>query len=216
MLRKSLLSATLPLLVMWPISAPAQTTIPDFCATLTGAAGDGNKAIQCVAAQAKVIATLSQRLAALESAAPVPAIGEHENTRAIIAYYSDKGEKRCPAGWSPYEEAKDRFIIAAGGKHPFGEKGGEETVTLSGNQMPKHGHIMFTGSGAAGQNYPNKSQHVAVSANISSGGLANANFEYQIRPGSGVPTRGLTGDVGGNQPHNNMPPYIALYFCKKD
>jgi microcystin-dependent protein len=21
---------------------------------------------------------------------------------------------------------------------------------------------------------------------------------------------------GGNQPHNNMPPYIALYFCKKD
>ena len=21
--------------------------------------------------------------------------------------------------------------------------------------------------------------------------------------------------AGGNQPHNNMPPYIALYFCQK-
>lgn len=23
------------------------------------------------------------------------------------------------------------------------------------------------------------------------------------------------GAQGGNQPHNNMPPYISLYFCKK-
>ena len=26
----------------------------------------------------------------------------------------------------------------------------------------------------------------------------------------------VTNGMGASEPHNNMPPYIALYFCKKD
>jgi len=34
--------------------------------------------------------------------------------------------------------------------------------------------------------------------------------------GKGGMHQRLTDEQGENDPHNNMPPYIALYFCKKE
>lgn len=132
----------------------------------------------------------------LESQSMVPAIGPHRDTRAIVAFASQKGEKTCPNGWSPFEPAKDRFIVGAGGKYPVvGGTGGEEMVTLSEAQMPRHGHSVFavTDVGAPGID------------------------GFLVRgPGPNRIPQGAVGTSGGNQPHNNMPPYIALAFCIKE
>ncbi len=147
--------------------------------------------------------TLSQLSASVTQTNAVPAKGEHENTRAIVAYYSDKGEKRCPAGWSPFEEAKERFIVGASaeGLYPVvGSIGGEAEVTLTEPQMPRHSH-------------PLKKEY---------GWDVNGNGgAWRIDSGDGAPwgdRKGVldTHERGGDQPHNNIPPYIALYFCKQD
>jgi len=124
---------------------------------------------------------------------------------AVIAVAFPKG---CPAGWRQFEEANGRFIVGAGAppvtrelrppsERFFGEKGGEETVTLSVQQMPSHTHSLRRTDQAP---------------------KGDGNFVDWRSMGS--PNNKSTGDAitatGGGQAHNNMPPFIALYFCKKD
>lgn len=67
-----------------------------------------------------------------------------------------------------------------------GDHGGEETHTLSLAEMPTHEHVRVTvGNDNAGGDYP------------------------ILRPGSPA-SHGL----GGGESHNNMPPYVALDFCR--
>ena len=43
-------------------------------------------------------------------------------------------------GIGTWEQIEDTFLLAAGNKHIAGETGGEETVTLTTEQMPSHSH----------------------------------------------------------------------------
>ena len=145
----------------------------------------------------------------LNELAFVPSIGEHEETKAIIAFTSAKGEKTCPLGWEPFEPAKNRFVLGAGGQYPVvGSIGGEEQVTLSEAEMPNHGHVV--NAVALNEYYPPNGGLGHTSPNHS--GTEN----ILMLPGGGQrsPTQ-WTGPAGSSQPHNNMPPYIALYFCQK-
>jgi len=111
----------------------------------------------------------------------------------------------CPSGWKNFEVAAGRFIIGVDGnkyKLPYvaGEpeyvRGGEDVVTLSPNEMPSHNHTL---DGVFS--------------------LWNEGSSRDTTSGTGVfhaKTTRTLGLTGGGQPHNNMPPYIALYFCKKD
>lgn len=140
---------------------------------------------------------LTERVKSLEDTGAVPSVGTHPETKAIVAYVSDKGEKTCPPGWSPFEDAKNRFILGAGDRYAVvGTKGGEETVTLSEAQMPKHSHkISGTLSGYPLPWFESQRSHPVPT------GVGGAIFDWSS---------------GDGKPHNNMPPYIALYFCKKD
>lgn len=152
--------------------------------------------------------TLMSTFAAAQSTA-VPALGDHAETRAIVAYVSSKGEKTCPKGWVPFEAAKDRFIIGAGAQYPVvGSTGGAAEVTLSEAQMPNHTHAM---------------PYVSITTDL---GWRNAgtttNMPYFNVPSSGSANRVTVGkhhtgvfETGGNQPHTNIPPFIALYYCQK-
>ena len=90
------------------------------------------------------------------------------------------------------------MIVGAGARYQYpGEIGGEREVTLTIPQMPTHGH------------------------RVQYGGADTAVNDSNMDPGSNWGVRGtigpaITSEAGGNQPHPNMPPYIALYFCKKD
>lgn len=130
----------------------------------------------------------------------VPALGDHPETRAIVAYFSGKGQKTCPDGWSPYEEAKDRFILGASFNYPeVGQTGGEEMVALTLKEMPAHRHDVS--AELLNVRQPGSDPNIR---------LAQEAFR------DGQFFLGSSGETGGSQPHNNMPPYIALYFCKKD
>lgn len=143
---------------------------------------------------------------------------------AVVAYDTDG----CPSGWAPFKAATARFIIGAGGADYFDDAyregadgeplsakarlvpGGSESHKLKIEEMPEHEHKF------------------QVKENV----LDNPDFflgevgtEYVFEPsqqGETRPRARIGGERvkiasrGNNVPHNNMPPYIALYFCKKE
>lgn len=93
------------------------------------------------------------------------------------------------------------------GLPPFtmGQSGGSETVTLTGQQLPVHSHS----ANATTQGGATSSPQNAILAATTSGN------ELYAAPGAG-PTVQLVGSTinpaGGNQPHDNMMPYLAINF----
>lgn len=121
--------------------------------------------------------------------------------------------RHCPKGWSSYRQAWGRFIVGAGpgegeisDRLPL-EEGGDETVTLKVEEMPNHAHrVEFIERSASPPNLKaleNGTGFVRRLGSNNPAALERVSFAASHRS-------------GGNQPHNNMPPYIALYFCKKD
>lgn len=140
--------------------------------------------------------------------ASVPALGNHPGTRAIVAYVSEKGEKTCPRGWVPFEAAKDRFILGAGANYPVvGTRGGEAKVTLSEAQMPSHTHNLAMVS-VRGIEWLD----AGTEANMPYFNVPKENAAWNVTVARS--SRGVF-PAGGGKPHENMPPYIALYFCQK-
>lgn len=87
-----------------------------------------------------------------------------------------------------------KFIYGASDSSDFNEKGGEEAHTLTINEMPSHNHSLTAhGSDGTGN---------MVSQSIGNGG-------------SRVVAGWVIGNTGGNQPHNNMPPYQAINYIIK-
>lgn len=92
-----------------------------------------------------------------------------------------------------WEQVKDKFVLAAGDDHVINETGGEETHTLTEQEMPYHEHTTCKWGGR-----------------FAWGGVDSTMFGS----GSGYQTElnhVVTGGCGGSQAHNNMPPYIVAY-----
>ncbi len=90
----------------------------------------------------------------------------------------------------------------------LGETGGEQTVTLLQTEMPAHAHGAQGFSGAGGQNPgPADTWSDANQRGITTYAPSNAN-------GANVQMSPLALSIaGGDQPHNNMMPYLTLNFC---
>lgn len=95
-----------------------------------------------------------------------------------------------------WERIKDRFILAAGDTYAAGSTGGEATHTLTVDEMPQHNHSI-------GWRYSFSSDNTGYPQLISSG---NIRVRYEET---------WSANTGGNQPHNNMPPYLAVYIWKR-
>jgi microcystin-dependent protein len=87
--------------------------------------------------------------------------------------------------------------------HDLGETGGSETVTLLESEIPPHAHAMMGATPPATSNLAN-GFILTRSVNGSAYGAA-ANLAT-LDPNTLTPT-------GGDQPHNNMQPYLTLNFC---
>ena len=84
----------------------------------------------------------------------------------------------------------------------LGESGGAETVTVTPAQAPAHSHAFRASSGGANSADP--------SGNV----LANAGAKALYAAGAAdTPmSAGAVAPAGGEQPHNNLMPYLAVSF----
>ena len=88
----------------------------------------------------------------------------------------------------------------------LGQSGGETTVTLLQSQLPSHNHP--TNCASTDGALPSPQSNVW-------GDVGGRNVKvYATSAGTVVPMNSAAvAAIGGNQPHNNMPPYLALNFC---
>lgn len=85
--------------------------------------------------------------------------------------------------------------------HDLGETGGSETVSLLESEIPAHAHGLSA------------SRRPADSLNPGGLSLGTGNALYAA-PGSAAPMAPeALAPGGGDQPHNNMQPYLTCYFC---
>jgi microcystin-dependent protein len=88
--------------------------------------------------------------------------------------------------------------------HDLGETAGSETVTLLESEMPAHGHALNASQADGTSQSP-----VGERSASGLGGVADyaaPSSLTQLSPQALQP-------AGGDQPHNNMQPYLALNFC---
>jgi microcystin-dependent protein len=87
----------------------------------------------------------------------------------------------------------------------LGQTGGEQAVTLLQSEMPAHTHPVQCLSAGDGSNSP--------AGNVWAGGGRGAPPTYTPSSPQNVPmSPSATSVAGGNQPHNNMPPFLGLTF----
>lgn len=100
-----------------------------------------------------------------------------------------------------WEQIKDRFLLGAGDTHEAGSIGGEATHTLTIEEMPSHNHDIMRNDGAQ--------------INLS-WGTSNNHTGYINTMGENLMAQKMdTTYTGGNEPLNNMPPYLTVYMWQR-
>ena len=120
-------------------------------------------------------------------------------------YWSKKADDPSTLFGGTWEQVKDKFILAAGDSYEVDAIGGEVEHTLTETELPKlsgseelrawaSGALQLNVSGIMSRTQTSNSQD-----NVSSSGTTKA------------ATWKTTISFGGDQPHNNMPPYLVAY-----
>ena len=118
----------------------------------------------------------------------------------IIPWYGQ--ESGVPNGWAVCNgqngtpDLRSRFIVAAGSGYTIGGTGGEESHKLTVGEMPSHLHSYKFKGADIDDNWKSKNNLYAVSHTYT------WNTAY-------------TDYVGGDQPHENRPPYYALIYIMR-
>jgi microcystin-dependent protein len=86
-----------------------------------------------------------------------------------------------------------------------GEAGGSATVALIAQQIPIHTHVSACNS-AGNQSSP--SSHACATAKVQ-----RQTINLYSSTTNAAMNAASQAVVGGSQPHNNMPPHLALNFC---
>lgn len=97
---------------------------------------------------------------------------------------------------------RGRTPIHKGNGHTLGQRDGEQTHTLTIDELPQHTHEVRASSAATGGNALPVDRY-----------LGGGNNVYHA-PESLTPlSSGTIAMTGGGQPHNNMQPYLTISFC---
>jgi microcystin-dependent protein len=99
-------------------------------------------------------------------------------------------------------DLRGRVPVHQGNGYVVGQSGGVETVTLTAAQMPPHQHAMHASSNGAS---------TAHGPSEVLGSSATMRFYGSGTPNMAMDPNALTA-VGGTQPHENMPPFVAINY----
>ena len=115
-------------------------------------------------------------------------------------YWSQKNTSPEELFGGKWESISGRFLFSTDSNHSVDSTGGEEMHRLTENEMPSHNH------GYERFNY--NSCHYGIEG--------TRGCLYPSRYNDGDFNSSYTTDsVGGDQPHNNMPPYITAYCWRR-
>ena len=119
-----------------------------------------------------------------------------------------------------WEQLQDRFLLAAGSTYSAGSMGGEAEHSLIVNELPKIEGWIEAGAGSSGT--PTSGGHGAFrSASGVFSVTRNCHYSYDNSDKAvWTPTdtdswQQVNISFGNDQPHNNMPPYLAVYMWKR-
>lgn len=121
----------------------------------------------------------------------------------VGSIYCNATDSRSPTtilGFGSWRQIQGSFLFGSDITHQAGSTGGEETHTLTVDEMPSHNHshIMVTNYNIGwGKNQKQRGNDYGVGYNDPN----QADF--------------YTNKTGGGQPHNNMPPYLAVYMWQR-
>jgi microcystin-dependent protein len=88
--------------------------------------------------------------------------------------------------------------------HDLGETGGSDTVTLLESEIPVHSHSMMASTQDGGDSHPQ--------GNLLAQGIGIGQYiDAATGPFTTLDPDALP-PAGGDQPHNNLQPYLTLYF----
>lgn len=113
------------------------------------------------------------------------------NGQSTFALPDFQGRAAVHQGQGP--GLSDRFL---------GESGGSETVSLLESEIPGHSHSMMASDNVGERNNPGGNYYSVPDSGFVHASATNLT---PMSPNSLAP-------AGGDQPHNNMPPYLVLNF----
>ena len=111
-------------------------------------------------------------------------------------------------GGTSWSKVEGRFLLGTSSSYAVNSIGGETAHTLTTAEMPSHNHASSTRRGAI-PCWDNKASSTGKYYGLYDGSLAyQSSYAYDINTTS-------TSYAGGNQKHNNMPPYKAVYIWER-
>ena len=89
--------------------------------------------------------------------------------------------------------------------HDLGETGGSDTTSLLESEIPAHAHALRAVTDPGNLNIPTPARSIARSQGSNAYKTTTLNIT-QFSSNALAP-------AGGDQPHNNLQPYLTFYFC---
>jgi microcystin-dependent protein len=105
-------------------------------------------------------------------------------------------------------DLQGRVPMHQGGGSIIGQNGGTETITLTGQQTPIHSHGALTTAKGGTTNIPD---NTAIFADTGTAGAITTYLPFDSANQQPLNPVSLT-LTGGNQPHENMQPYLVISF----
>jgi len=134
--------------------------------------------------------------------------------KGIILMWNPDTSGKVPDGWTVCDgkngtpDLRAKFIIASDDSsdtYKFQATGGEETHTLTVDEIPSHTHDPGTKFGCDGRDCGSGGASKAPGIHTDNWNFnASTTFNY-LR----------TAPTGGDKPHDNIPPFYSLYYIMK-
>lgn len=118
-----------------------------------------------------------------------------------------------------WEQIEDTFLLAAGQTYTAGATGGESSHALTKEELPAE-HMTFrrlynSADGSTIDVMAASQTDGSIGVADGTNGRPDINFHAATISSITTGQKAMQYTYGGNQAHNNMPPYLAVYVWKR-